>query len=66
MFLRHSYFAAPGVPHRVQTVSSGPQRYATSVEGNIVAVKLKLISSYKIVQKNVFDYFDTRNEHLTE
>jgi len=26
LFLRHSYFAAPGVPHRVQTVSSEPQR----------------------------------------
>jgi len=54
LFLRHSYLAAPGVPHPVQTVNAGPQPYATSVEGNIAALKLQLICWYGIVQKNIF------------
>jgi len=49
--LRHSYIAAPDVPHRVQTGNAGPQRFVTSFEGNIAAVKLQLISRYEIVQK---------------
>ena len=48
LFLRRSYFGAPVLPHRVQTVKAGRQRFATSVEGNIVAVKLQQISRYEI------------------
>jgi hypothetical protein len=38
LLLRHYYFAAPGVLYPVRTDNAGPQLYATSDEGNIVAV----------------------------